>query len=418
MTIPHRDTVLIISSELDIDTTVDAIKTQCALDNTQFIYLLEDLLEKADATLKARDDVYLVRDFAVHQEVEATFERIAAHHTVTRAVPSDEFALYIAAWANDRWQLPGIDYDTALRFRDKKRMKAIAQQAGIATAREITPDDISSGCIPFPIIMKPRSLAGSVGARVLHDVSALDALALDRQDDYRDMDEKQFFLETYNPNTIYHLDAIVIDKALSFLSVGEYQGKPIDFLREEALGSLNETDDDISRVWRPFVEAIVEAFEAPDGVYHIEAFKNDDDHVELLEIAYRPGGGPIVELLQEAHGVDLRRLHVALQMGLMRSLAPHASKGGYGWIMFPKRHMSRRDLYVSHIDIPPADELPSLVSHSVLSPGELASGEFFCHSDCLATFVFHGDRQQVMLDQQRVYRTFKAALTSKRPAVH
>ncbi len=98
MTIPHRDTVLIISSELDIDTTVDAIKTQCALDNTQFIYLLEDLLEKADTTLKARDDVYLVRDFAIHQEVEDTFERIAAHHTVTRVVPSDEFALYIAAW--------------------------------------------------------------------------------------------------------------------------------------------------------------------------------------------------------------------------------------------------------------------------------------------------------------------------------
>lgn len=411
MTLPLHNTVLVISSELDIDVTLDAIKSSYHLNDTHFIYLLEDLLDKADSTLKARDDVFLVHDFAMHDDVDAAFNVISTRYKVTRTVPSDEFALYIAAWANDRWQLPGINYDVALRFRDKKRMKKIAQQAGIPTAREITQEDVASGKVPYPIIMKPRSMAGSVGTRIIPDADTLAVLDIKWQTTYRDMDDKQFFLETYNPNIIHHIDAIVINGELNFLSVGAYQGKPIDFLQEQALGSLSETDDDINRLWRPFMNDIINAFSTPDGVYHIEAFRDALDHIELLEIAYRPGGGPIVELLEAAHGVDLRKLHVGLQLGLMHTPEPCDSQEAYGWIMFPKRHLSPINLYVECIEMPSADMLPSLISHTVLSPGDLASGEFFCHSDCLGTFVFHGSRAQVKKDQRRVYEIFSATLT-------
>ena len=409
MALPLSDTVLIISSELGINSSLLALKKQCPLAQTRFIYLLEDLRGKADATLKARTDVFIVQDFAQHREVEIAFDCIEERYAVTRAVPSDEFALFIAAWANDRWQLPGIDYATALKFRDKKQMKAIAERAGIPTAREITPDDIRHHRVPFPIIMKPRSLAGSVGARIIHEAHELPAaLTSDGQVAYRDMDEQQCFLETYNPNPLYHLDAIVIKGALSFLSVGEYSGKPLQFLQEQPLGSRRVAEQEVTQLWRPFCTAVVTAFDAPDGVYHIEAFKDQRDHVELLEIAYRPGGGPIAALLHKAHGVDLYLMHIGLQLGAAPLPTPRASPLGYGWLMFPKRHLSTQRLLVKQITMPPLDALATLISHTVLAPGDVASGEFYCHSECLGTFIFLGDYQRVVQDQRRVYDTFKA----------
>ncbi len=304
-----KPTVLIVSSDLDVTSHLEAIKELHDLEGWAFVFLLEDYLGEARAELK-RPENFIVSDFANATEVADALDRIAHGHKISTAVAFDEFSLYVAASANDRWQLQGIARKDAQRFRDKKKMKEIAQRAGIKTAREITLDEIKRAEIQFPVIIKPRSLAGAQGVRIIYAAEELSRIDIDFNSDYQDMSERQYLIEAYNPSGIYHIDCVVLEGTLAFISVGEYLGKPIDFLQEKPFGTLSVPERMIEDTWRHFAEAVIAAFDAPDGLYHIEAFAG----AELLEIAYRPGGAAIVEMIEMVYGLDLKHIHLAAQL--------------------------------------------------------------------------------------------------------
>lgn len=390
-------TVLIISSELDAANTVEAVKAAHGLDKHHFIYLMEDCLGEATDDMK-RPENFIVRNFAALADVTTMLDKIAEQYNVSLVISCDEFAVYLAALANDLWQLPGITREMARKFRDKKRMKEIAQQAGIQTAREITMREIKQGDVSFPVIVKPRSLAGSMGIKIISDEKELAEMDIDWSSEYKDMDTRQYFIEQYNPNTIYHIDCVVLKGNLSFISVGEHLGKPIDFLREKPVGVLAVGDETIDKIWRPFAERTLAAFEAPDGVYHIEAFADSGAGVELLEIAWRPGGAAIVEIVEMVYGLNLKRIHLAAQLGLNEDITVHRKEEAFGYMTFPKKHLSTQALYVTRVSLPPIKNMPTLRMHKVPVAGDIASGEFYCYKDSLGSFVFCGDMSKVSRD--------------------
>ncbi|AXF78002.1 serine kinase [Erwinia tracheiphila] len=404
----NKKTILIISSELEVSKVVDRITTCYPEKNWTFIYLLEDLKGQATEALR-REDVFLIRDFARHDEVEEIFRQIAAAYSVTNVLANDEFAVYITALANHFWQLPGLNVEMATRFRDKKRMKDIARQAGIMTACEIGPEAISSGEVTFPVILKPRSLAGSVGVKIINDVSQLNEIKIENEGEYRDMDEKQYFIESYNPQSVYQIDAVKLQGCIVFLSVGEYIGKPIDFLNECPLGYFSVNGVELEKVWRPFSQKVLSAFDGPDGVYHIEAFGDAGSGVELLEIAWRPGGGATVEMIEIAFGLDLPFIHLVTQLGQGIELDIKPKGEAWGYMTFPKKHLAKEPLYVSHVSLPFVGKMPTLKMLMLPEPGDIASGEFFCHRDCLGSFVFCGDREAVAHDLKCVMAEYRVS---------
>ena len=72
MRIDQPNTILIISSELDVSEVIANISNIYPIPHWTFVYLLEDLLDQAGAEL-IRTDTFLVRDFADHAEIERTF---------------------------------------------------------------------------------------------------------------------------------------------------------------------------------------------------------------------------------------------------------------------------------------------------------------------------------------------------------
>ncbi|ARF52515.1 ATP-grasp domain-containing protein [Pantoea stewartii] len=390
-------TVLIVSSELDAAKTVEAVKAMHGLKTHHFIYLIEDYLGVATCE-KERPENFIVRDFAALEDIKAVLHKIDQQYDVSLVISCDEFAVYVAAFANDFWQLTGITCAEARKFRDKKRMKELAQQAGIATAREITLQNIENGDVAFPVIVKPRSLAGSMGIKIVSDAKQLADIDIDWSPEYRDMDERQYLIEQYNPNTIYHIDCVVINGRLSFISVGEYLGKPINFLQEKPVGVLSVCDHTVEDVWQPFTEKVLAAFDAPEGVYHIEAFADSGAGVELLEIAWRPGGAAIVEMVEMVYGLNLKHIHLAAQLGLDVGLLVQRREEAFGYMTFPKKHLATQTLYVTRVHLPPLQHMATLKSHKVPVAGDIASGEFYCYKDSLGSFVFCGDREQVSRD--------------------
>nr|ABA39823.1 unknown [Erwinia pyrifoliae] len=327
----------------------------------------------------------------------------------SRRDPNDEFAVWIAAWANDRWRA-GLTSMWRPRFRDKKRMKQI--NAGIPTAREISMDailprksDVSA------LVLIPRFLAAWVGVRIIHRCPAtLPAVSIAAADKYRAHGTSiNTFLKGYNPPPLYQIDAVVLQGRLAFLSVGEYIGKPIDYLNECPLGYLSVTDDHLQRFWRPFTAKILSAFDGPDGVYHIEAFGDAGEGAELLEIAFRPGSGSTIEMIQFAWGLnpDLGLVHLAAQLGLVGDVHFGRQAEAYGYMMFPKRHLAEETLYVTEVALPGIDRVPTLKMHKTRHRGDIASGEFYCHKDSLGVFVFSGDRSGVARDLKRIVEEYR-----------
>ncbi|EPM60820.1 nikkomycin biosynthesis domain protein [Pseudomonas syringae pv. actinidiae ICMP 19071] len=404
--------ILVVSSELDAAKTVRDVKTMYPSATWDFIFLLEDFLGVANDELKCPEH-FIVRDFADTAGVMAVLEVIAQQHVISQVVPSDEFSVYIAALANDRWDLPGITREKAKSFRDKKAMKEIAQHAGIRTAREITLSDIKGGYVEFPVVVKPRSLAGSMGVKIITEAKQLTEMDVDWGAAYRDMDERQYMIEQYNPNTIYHIDCIVLKGHLSFISVGQYLGKPIDFLQEKPVGVLSVPDQAVEDTWRPFAESVIKAFEAPEGVYHIEAFADAGFGLELLEIAYRPGGAAIVEMIEMVHGLNLKCIHLAAQLGLVDYVDSQRQEEAFGYMTFPKKHLSTEALYVTKIFLPPLESMPTLRTHVVPTLGDIASGEFYCYKDSLGSFVFCGDRDLVSRDVHYLSEHYSVQVAAK-----
>ncbi|RAW97447.1 MULTISPECIES: acetyl-CoA carboxylase biotin carboxylase subunit family protein [unclassified Photorhabdus] len=398
------NTILIVSCEPDITEKTTELAEQFVLSDIRFIFLIEDFTQTTPNYRS--EEHYIVRDFSVHSDVMDAIDKIIIRHKISAVISSDEFSVFVAASAREKMKIPGMTCTQARRFRDKKMMKQVAEQGGISTPKEFTLDNIRDDSTIFPIVIKPRSLAGSVGVEIIATAECLVNLTHPWNDSYHDMDAGQFIIEKYNPQDIFHIDCIVLSGCINFISVSEYQGKPIDFLQGQPLGSFSVEESYIEKYWHPFTERVLSAFVAPDGVYHIEAFGNSGNVPELLEIAYRPGGAGIVDIIQKVYGLDLRLIHLAAQLGIINGINYQSRADAFAYLIFPKEHTAVETKFVTRLILPNLESLPTLIKYMIPSVGDVATGEFYCHKDCLGMFIFSGDREMVYQDFQCVINNY------------
>lgn len=398
---------LIVSSELDILEKTHALIAEYDLSNNDFVYLIEDFTNtKANSE---NNNIFVIRDFAVHDEVNVTLERISANHKIKAVISNDEFSLFISAIAREKFNIEGIKCYDARKFRDKKMMKEIAQKNKIPTPKKLSIDSISKGSITFPFIIKPRSLAGSVGVLIINNASEIPDGLNSELYQYKDMDTSQNLVEEYINEEIYHIDCVVLNNEINFITACAYQGTPLEYLKGKMLGGISLPVAEVDSIWLPFTQKLKSAFSFPDGVYHIEAFGGNIEPT-LLELAYRPGGGPITESILHTYNIDLRIIHLAAQLGLFPKIGKRSIDMGYAYLLYPKDHISTIEKRVTHVQMPQLDKLPTLKDYKIAKKDELASGEFYNHKDCLGMFIFSGEREPVLEDYNQVIKDYKVFL--------
>ncbi|MCT8344818.1 serine kinase, partial [Photorhabdus kleinii] len=149
------NTILIVSCEPDITEKTTELAEQFVLSDIRFIFLIEDFTQTTHNYRS--EEHYIVRDFSVHSDVMDAIDKIIIRHEVSAVISSDEFSVFVAASAREKMKIPGMTCTQARRFRDKKMMKQVAEQGGIATPKEFTLDNIRDGSTIFPVVIKPRS---------------------------------------------------------------------------------------------------------------------------------------------------------------------------------------------------------------------------------------------------------------------
>ncbi len=152
--------------------------------------------------------------------------------------------------------------------------------------------------VPLPVVVKPRTLAGSNGVRLLRDAADVaDALSqyTGRPDD--------LLVEEYLPGVEISVEALAVRGRLTVLSLTDKINTGPPYFQEVGHIMPSRHTADRGPQVTGYLQRVVAALGVETAPIHAE-LKLSGDGVDLVEIHTRFGGGEIVRLLSESRGID------------------------------------------------------------------------------------------------------------------
>jgi biotin carboxylase len=233
---------------------------------------------------------------------------MARTENIDRIVALDDFDVETAATLREHLRVPGMGDTTARYFRDKLAMRSNARSEGVLVPEFIhvlNYDRLREfmARVGSPWVLKPRSMAGSMGIKKIHNADQFWA-ALDQLGDQQSF----YLLEQYVPGDIYHVDSIFYERELLFSIASRYGRPPMEVSQQGdvfttatlPLGSA-ETEPLIA-----MNKQVMKAFGLVRGVSHSEFIRGrEDGKLYFLETSARVGGAHIVDLIEAATGINL-----------------------------------------------------------------------------------------------------------------
>lgn len=221
--------------------------------------------------------------------------------------------------------IQGQNYFSALLYRDKYIMKQFAKVIGLNVPEFST---FSEPCelmekvskIGFPILIKPLSKSGSEGVQVLKNK--------EEYDDY--LEKKSLWGENYDVEQfilgdMYHVDGIVENNELKFVSVSKYWnslGKSTTLMESTQNTTITFADFTINKSDWEFLllkgetKKFVEKSNFNNGTIHAEFIISEKDKTPyFIEIASRTGGLMISDTIEKKYGIIMNEVSFYLQVG-------------------------------------------------------------------------------------------------------
>ncbi len=329
-----------------------------------------------------------VESYLDNCQVEYHAEALHRQFGFDHVLAMSEFDLTRAARLRERWGLPGQTLDSAVAYRDKLVMKTRLAAAGVPVAdfRAIDdPSQLMDFCAEagYPVVVKPRRGASSVGVRVIDDEAGLlkflgpgSPLAGDRPAD--------LLAERFVPGEMFHVDGVVRDGRV--IQCWPSATTPcLDLVHGRALlSSMVEPNDPLLGPLVDITTAALTALPTPEvSLFHAEVFRTPDGGLVLNEIGCRVGGGRIRDVVRSAFGVDPIEWYVRAVLGTGRPDLPQVPLRQAGYAKAPLRPGTVTE-------IPQDCPVPGVVRYQPeVRVGEVI-GEPGSSDDCLAILVAAG----------------------------
>ncbi|MCA9491419.1 MAG: ATP-grasp domain-containing protein [Myxococcales bacterium] len=221
-----------------------------------------------------------------------------------------EVVAMLAARLRDELGVPGMSPDTVHGFRDKVAMKERVAAAGVRiprTARASSSAEIIAFARTngFPIVVKPIAGAGSADTFRVDDMAELGTV-LDRIRHVREVSVEEFVA-----GQEYTFETICVDGRPLFTSVSQYVPNTLIARQNEWISPiiLALRDPEAAEVI-PGVRMghdVLQALHMGTGFTHMEWFASRGGEAVFGEVACRPPGANMVDLMNYANDVDLFR---------------------------------------------------------------------------------------------------------------
>jgi biotin carboxylase len=284
---------------------------ECHRQGCRTLLLTSHSLEHEDWPRESIDEIFYMPDVQKQWKLEDAIlgvSYMARNEYIDRLVALDDFDVETAATLREHLRVPGMGDTTARYFRDKLAMRTKARDEGLEV-----PDFIHvlnyarlrefMDRVPAPWVLKPRSMAGSMGIKKIRSADELWA-SLELLGDQQSF----YLLEKYIPGDIYHVDAIFYERELLFSIASRYGRPPMDVSQEGDIFTTRTLPLGSAEA-APLIalnEKVVQAFGLVRGVSHSEFIRGrDDGKLYFLETSARVGGAHIVDLIQAATGINL-----------------------------------------------------------------------------------------------------------------
>lgn len=219
----------------------------------------------------------------------------------------------------DALEIPGMSAEVARRFRDKALMKTVLARAGLPCAahrlaRSAAEARDFAARVGFPLVVKPPAGAGAKSTHRLDDVSNLaEALEI-----FRPSEAAPVLLEEFLSGAEHSFDSISIDGERLWHSVSRYLPSPLEVLETPWIQWCvllpRELEEERYGDIRRAAFAALDALGLETGLSHMEWFRRGDGRVAISEVAARPPGARITDLLCWCHDVDFYRLWAELMV--------------------------------------------------------------------------------------------------------
>lgn len=103
-------------------------------------------------------------------------------------------------------------------------------------------------------------------------------------------------------------------------------------------------------------------------------------------------------------------MHLAIQLDLVHDLNLPNTGNSYAYLLYPKDHLTKKEKRVTCVSSLNLRSVSTLKHHHVAKIGDIASGAFHSHQDCLGMFIFSGQRESVIKDCKSIKSRYRVTL--------
>jgi formate-dependent phosphoribosylglycinamide formyltransferase (GAR transformylase) len=249
-----------------------------------------------------------VGSLAAGEAVAATVRELARNVRIDRVECLWEPYMMLAARLRQELDLPGLTVAQTVPFRDKERMKQLIDAAGLRAPRHEATETVAgvwaaAERLGFPLIVKPIAGAGSADTYRAGSAAELDAILpmlrhVPRVSVEEFVDAEEF---TY--------DTICVDGRVLFENICWYLPRPLLTKLHERISpiqvALRDLDAPDLKDGRALGAAVLQVLGFRDGFTHMEWYRSADGEVVFGEIAARPPGARMVDVMNFATDADL-----------------------------------------------------------------------------------------------------------------
>lgn len=215
--------------------------------------------------------------------------------------------MILAARIRETFGLPGMTVEQTVPFRDKERMKQVLDAAGVRTPRHASTTNVAgiweaAGRIGYPIIVKPIAGAGSADTyRADSGTELAEVLPMLRH-------VPEVSVEEFVDGEEFTFDTICADGDILFESVLWYRPRPLQMRLHEWVSPVSIVLRDLSvpdlQAGRRMGRQVLDALGFRTGFTHMEWYRTASGEAVFGEIAARPPGARVVDLINYATDGD------------------------------------------------------------------------------------------------------------------
>jgi phosphoribosylaminoimidazole carboxylase (NCAIR synthetase) len=312
---------VIFAAPIFSDNATRMISAALSLEGVRLGVISHDPLEKLPEELRGRvaqhwriHDVLDVEQLAT--AVESIAERVGSIDVLFAAYEQLQVPI---AQVRERFNIPGMSAEAARNFRDKARMKDLFVEHGLPCARHgrVTSADDAWRFIEtngYPVVYKPLEGAGARSTFRIDSAEHLrDALRISPPSE-----DAPILLEEHILGVEHSFEGVMLNGKMVWHSLTRYRPTPLEVLRngwiQWCIVLPREIDDPEYDDIRAAGERSLQVLGMESGLCHLEWFRRRDGSIAISEVAARPPGAQIMELVSYAHEIDFPAAWVRLMI--------------------------------------------------------------------------------------------------------